>query len=234
MKTGWFSIHRKLEDDWVWKDKPFTKGQAWIDLILLANFEDAKVNLGNQIFTCKRGELMYSLDSLSGRWGWNKSKVRRFLKCLESDSKIDTLPNTKTTHLSILKYNDYQQERNADETQMKRKRNADETQTTPSNNTNKTNKLIIEQEEFDNFRKNYPSTKGGAEVEFTNFKKKHGNWKEILPKLLPSLEYQIKQRNKWPEDSHHRTWKNLRTWINQSCWDEEVPEPPKEQGLPFG
>jgi len=95
-------------------------------------------------------------------------------------------------------------------------------------------KVKEELEIFRVFRKNYPSTKGGAEVEFTNFKKKHGNWKEILPKLLPSLEYQIKQRNKWPEDSHHRTWKNLRTWINQSCWDEEVPEPPKEQGLPFG
>jgi hypothetical protein len=34
---GFVSIHREIMDHWIWQDKPVSKGQAWVDLILLAN-----------------------------------------------------------------------------------------------------------------------------------------------------------------------------------------------------
>lgn len=35
-------LNRSIQKHWLWNEKPFSKGQAWIDLILLANYEDTK------------------------------------------------------------------------------------------------------------------------------------------------------------------------------------------------
>jgi hypothetical protein len=78
----------------------------------------------------------FSLDTLAKRWNCDKSKVRRFLKLLESDSMIELKSEHITTRLTICKYDTYQGERNADETQVKHKRNASETQMTPNKNDN--------------------------------------------------------------------------------------------------
>jgi hypothetical protein len=75
---------------------------------------------------------------------------------------------------------------------------------------------------FDEFRKLYQGTKKGNETEFENFKKQK-NWKIILPLLLPTLKNQISNRqilsnqNKFVPE-----WKNLQTWINQKCWEDEI------------
>jgi hypothetical protein len=75
---------------------------------------------------------------------------------------------------------------------------------------------------FDSFRKNYPGTKKAIDTEFSNFKK-HKDWREVLPLLDDALKKQkearaarARQRKFVPE------WKNLQTWINQRCWEEEI------------
>ena len=76
---------------------------------------------------------------------------------------------------------------------------------------------------FDVFRKAYPGTKNGNEVEFSNFKKKNKNWKEVLPELKALLDCIINQRSlKKSSGGFVAEWKNLSTWINQKCWTEEV------------
>ena len=83
----------------------------------------------------------------------------------------------------------------------------------------------ISQEElmFEDFRKAYKGTKRGLNTEFSNFKKKHKDWKEVLPKLLPAYERQCEQleRNK-QAGAFTPQPKNLQTYINQRCWEEEV------------
>lgn len=44
--SGWIKIHRDILYHEIWSDKPFSKGQAWIDLILLANHSDNKCMVG--------------------------------------------------------------------------------------------------------------------------------------------------------------------------------------------
>lgn len=51
---------------------------------------------------------------------------------LESDHMIVLKNETKTTRITICKYDSYQDERNADESQVNRRRIADETQTNPN------------------------------------------------------------------------------------------------------
>jgi hypothetical protein len=59
---------------------------------------------------------------------------------LEKDNMIVIKNETKTTRITICKYDDYQSDENGNETQTKRKRNADETQTNPNNKDKKDNK----------------------------------------------------------------------------------------------
>ena len=76
---------------------------------------------------------------------------------------------------------------------------------------------------FENFRTEYPGIKRGYTTEFDNFKKKHKDWKDILPYLLLKLEDQVKHRSKKASfGSFVPEWKNLQTWINQRSWEEEI------------
>ena len=77
--------------------------------------------------------------------------------------------------------------------------------------------------EFENFRVAYPGTKRGYEIEFDNLKKKHSGWKEIIPTLYEKLSYQIEARKTKSENGGFiPEWKNLQTWINNRCWEEEI------------
>ena len=139
--SGWIKIDREITSHWIFKDE--WKFRNWIDLLTLVNHSEQKVNIKGTVLTCKRGETLCSLDTLAKRWNCDKSKVRRFLKLLESDSMIELKSEHITTRLTICKYDTYQGERNADETQVKRKRNASETQTTPNKNDKKERMLFI-------------------------------------------------------------------------------------------
>ena len=74
---GWIKIHRDLLDNELWSDKPFTKGQAWVDLLLLANHRDKNVLLGNCTELVERGSFITSELKLMERWGWGRKKVKR-------------------------------------------------------------------------------------------------------------------------------------------------------------
>ena len=122
--SGWIKIHRKLFTDHWLNDDP-VKGWAWLKIIAHVNHEEKKVNIGNDLFVCARGQSLMSLDSwgkIFGK-GWNKSKVKRFFSLLERDSMIIIKNEKKTTRLTVCNYESYQNERNASETQVKRKRN---------------------------------------------------------------------------------------------------------------
>jgi len=78
---------------------------------------------------------------------------------------------------------------------------------------------------FDKFRTLYPGTKRGNSTEFTNFTKKHSDWKETINFLMPALQKQIAHRAKLQENKQFvPQWKNLQTWINQRCWEIEIDD----------
>ena len=134
---GWIKVHRELQNHWVFENPEHLK--AWLTIIMEVNHTDHKVAIGGKLFECKRGESLKSLDTWARLFGksWNKSKVRRFFKLLETDSMLVTKNESKTTRLTVCNYCKYQSERNADETQVKRTRNGSETQVTPNNNDKK-------------------------------------------------------------------------------------------------
>lgn len=108
MHQGYISLHRQIQDNWVWKDRPFSKGQAWIDLLLLANHEDNKVPVESKIISVKRGERLTSILWLSERWGWSRKKVSNFLNILTKQGQITQNRTSKYTLITIDNYDLYQ------------------------------------------------------------------------------------------------------------------------------
>lgn len=79
-RTSFFTIDRRLFEEELWLSEPFTKGQAWVDLIGRASYKD-----GNQI---RRGEILSTERELAARWRWTRKKVRCFLQSLENAGMI--------------------------------------------------------------------------------------------------------------------------------------------------
>ena len=107
MRPGWVPVCRELQDHWMWKDKPFSHGQAWIDLIMLANYEDKKMPYKGEIIICERGTVNLSISNLAKRWGWSRHKTRDFLNLLESDGMVTVNATTNRTTITLENYSFY-------------------------------------------------------------------------------------------------------------------------------
>ncbi|RXM72700.1 DnaD domain-containing protein [Clostridium tetani] len=105
---GWISLYRALEDSWLWEDKPFVRGQAWIDLLLQANHKDRKTFSKGELVNIKRGSFLTSDQALADRWGWSRKKVRTFLDVLVEEQMVELERSPKGTSLSIVKWDLYQ------------------------------------------------------------------------------------------------------------------------------
>lgn len=108
MQEGWIKLNRQITEHWLWLKFPFSYGQAWVDLLLLANHEDEKVPYKGDIVICKRGDVSRSILSLSKRWQWGRDKTRDFLRLLEKDEMIVLNATTNRTTITIVNYDKYQ------------------------------------------------------------------------------------------------------------------------------
>lgn len=88
---GWISIHRQIQEHWIWKSKePFDKRSAWIDLLLMVNHQKEKIEFDNTIIEVERGQRITSLEKLANRWNWSRHKVSNFLNRLEMERHVGT------------------------------------------------------------------------------------------------------------------------------------------------
>jgi hypothetical protein len=107
--SGWIKFHRAMRDHWLWKEsKQFSRLEAWLWMLLEANWEDRKWATASGIVPIKRGQFITSQCHLAETWGWSRGAVMRFLKVLETDQMIELLADTKKTTITILNYEKYQ------------------------------------------------------------------------------------------------------------------------------
>ena len=147
---GWVPIYRKIQDNHLWEDKPFAKGQAWIDMLLLANHEDKKVVLGNEIIEVKCGSFISSIEKLKLRWGWSNTKVTNFLKLLENDGMLVRKSDTKKTVITLVNYEVYS---SYEKTKTMQKRYENDTETIRKHTNNKDNNYNNENNKEKNIKK---------------------------------------------------------------------------------
>ena len=117
---GWFLIHRKMQNNWIWKDKePFDKRSAWIDLISMAYHSEQKVISNGTLLTIQRGQFPTSVRFLAERWKWSKDRVYRFLKLLEQDGMIVKQSDTERTLITLVNYGIYQDKQDTNKSSVK-------------------------------------------------------------------------------------------------------------------
>ena len=105
---GWISVHRSLLDHHFWGCEKFTKGQAWVDLILNANHKEKKALIKGQLIKVERGQQIRSQVTLAKTWKWDRKTVHRFLNLLESDLMIVQDSTHLTTVITICNYSKFQ------------------------------------------------------------------------------------------------------------------------------
>lgn len=106
---GWIKLHRQLSENPLWLIKPFSEGQAWVDLLLVTTFDKGFIKTKNgTVIKLNRGECGYSILTLSKRWGWSRGKVTRFLSLLNKEKMIQQKTISNTTVINILNYETYQ------------------------------------------------------------------------------------------------------------------------------
>lgn len=99
----------------LWESEPFSRGQAWVDLLLLANHKDSFFYKRGVKIDLKRGQLGRSQVELSDRWNWSRKKVNKFLKDLEKEQQIKVDKNSVTQIVTIVNYCKFQSEGTADD-----------------------------------------------------------------------------------------------------------------------
>jgi len=107
-----------VQEHWLWRERRrFSKAEAWIDLLLLANHKKTKVMVGQTLVTIERGWILTSQIGLAKRWGWNRKGVVSFLSVLKSDEILDIQTTVRGdngyTILSVCNYSRYQDTENS-------------------------------------------------------------------------------------------------------------------------
>lgn len=224
---GWISLSRKVRDCWIWQDKPFSKGQAWVDMLLSANHEDKKFLLGNELVEVKRGSFITSEHKLMDKWGWSKTKVRAFLLLLENDSMIVKISDKKKTTINIVNYSDYQDSQTTKEPQKNHEETTKEPQKDPNNNdnnennVNKNNKDNVQSDDFmksvtkkdidqffEDVWKLYPNKKGKGQVSDSKKKTLYGVGIEQLTKAIERYKDELKKDEEWRKPQNGSTFFN--------------------------
>lgn len=100
MPRGW------LDDEMFQSPKrePYCHRAAWAWLIEHAAFQPASV----KGVPLARGQLLASIQDMVGAWGWNTTKVARFMSALRERSLIVTATVRAGTIITICFYDDYQ------------------------------------------------------------------------------------------------------------------------------
>jgi len=228
---GWIKLHRQLLDSLVFANQTALK--IWIWCLLKASrkerFIPLKIGKGNITIKIFPGQFIFGRHAAEAELNIDGSTIYRWIKKFESDEfcMISVEANNQYSVISICNWVNYQFDKTDDEQPMSNQRARHEPDMNTDNTVNTVNTVkntssII----FAAFRDAYPGNKGGFEVEFENFIKKNTrNYSEIVTLLLPSLEIEKSHRAKSAELKEWvPKWKNLSTWINNKCWEQEFSE----------
>lgn len=229
---GWIAINRNILNNTLWLSESFSRSQAWIDLLLIANHKDNFFFIRDIKIDVKRGELARGEVSLAERWRWSRNKVRNFLKLLEKEQQIIIKKSKVINKIVIINYEKYQENNN-------RKNNRKTTESTTEgqqkgqqkninnnvNNKNNDNNVNNIDDYFNEFWQAFPinkRTKGSkkdARLKFNTALKKD-NYSQIM-EGLKNYERFIASTGQSNQDAHR--------WLEKERWADEYTVQQYEQ-----
>ncbi|TXH12587.1 MAG: hypothetical protein E6R03_12625, partial [Hyphomicrobiaceae bacterium] len=106
MQLGFILLWREVLEKELFREKPFCPLGAWVWILMNVNFEDKMDAYGELV---KRGEMHTSQAKLGEIWGWDRSRVQRFLTRLEREQRIEQQTNSRRTKIRTTNYELFQQ-----------------------------------------------------------------------------------------------------------------------------
>jgi len=209
MNIGYISLHRKIQDCFLWySDEPFDRRSAWIDLLLLVNHEEKEIVFdGNKILVSK-GQKITSIRFLADRWHWSTTKVRKYLELLKSENMIKIESDNKKTLLTVVNYEVYQNTKHTENTQETHRNDTEVTQKNTNNNDNNDNNVnnenkknkeslddLIEQN-FETLWKLYPRKEGKSSVSKKTKKEIYKVGYDKMAKCIELFIVDMKEQNR--------------------------------------
>ena len=204
MEQGWISLNRQVKDNWIWKDKPYAKGQAWIDILLRVNHKSNKVPVGTSVVDVAEGQTIWSIEDMAKSWGWSRTKVSNFLNVLETESQIAQKRTSKHTLLTVTNWALYQNK----EHQKNITGTSKEHHGNTNNNDNNDNKKDMS--EFNAIRKEFKGTK----VKSVADKKLH---KLIKKYSFVQMLETVRRYNGYIEQQRQQGFNSLK-YVNESTF----------------
>lgn len=108
-KKGYIMLWRSMFDNPMWQSEPFTRSQAWIDLLQLAHYKEEPSHYyirGNKV-DVEYGFVCTGKKYLAERWRWSNKKLNNFLKQLKKAHQINIHESRIITRIEILNYSKY-------------------------------------------------------------------------------------------------------------------------------
>lgn len=244
MNKGYILLYRKVQDNILWKAEKFSKGQAWIDLLLMANHEEKTFLLGNEVVKAEIGSVITSEKKLMERWKWGKEKVRSFLRLLEITGMIERRPDHKKTVIIIKNFPKYQTAKQTTKKVLSEKSNT-ELQTAYQTDNQTTRRPQSDREQFQTI--NYKSTNNTLKKENASVvRHKYGEYKNVLlsdeelenlkeeaPELyldkIEALSTYMMSTGK----SYKSHFATLRNWIKKDLKERSNDNESGDKGKPF-
>ena len=224
---GYIKLHRQIQTSKIWDSDPFSRGQAWVDMLLSAAFAPRSVRIRGIRVDLQRGQLALSEVEYARRWKWSRGKVRRFLAELESKTvqQIVQQKTNVTSVITILNYEKYQGNGAADSAANG---------TTSSTANGQQTDTIEEGKEGGEGKEVPPKPPRGDSAQFSDFwqaypnKKDKGRarkaWKKhkcdgLFAQIMETLA-KYKQCNQWTRDGGEFV-PMPSTWLNGQRWEDE-------------
>ena len=217
MGSGWIKLHRKIQDCFLWYDKPYDKARAWIDLLLLAMHNDKKMLIDGKVVIIKQGSFMTSVLKLSDKWGWSRKKTNAFLKMLENEKMVTTESSSKGTTITIVNYEKYQvegttkdttdypaEDTTKDTTEGTQNKNIKNDKNVEKNNMCKANALAL----FENLWKLYPNKKGKAQVSLAAKQRLLKVGYEEMARAIDRYKAELEKDSDWRKPQNGSTFFN--------------------------
>ena len=108
VNKGFIKLPRHIIEDSHYFSEPFTRTQAWIDLIILANYQDTTALVRGVKIVVKRGQVCRSITELAKRWKWSRNRVMRFTEGLVDAERLHVQKLPIVNVYTIRDYEEYQ------------------------------------------------------------------------------------------------------------------------------
>lgn len=160
---GWISTYRKiLENPIVCKDSDYFA--VWMYLLLNATHKESPAIFNKNKIILKKGQLITGRKVIAEKFNISESKVQRILKIFEIEQQIKQQTCSQNRLISIINWNEYQQNEQQIEQQVNNERTTNEQQMNTNNNDNNIFNLFNNNKLKENAGKDFVGFEEGDEI----------------------------------------------------------------------